>query len=161
MAFVTPFQLKHTLYSCQLTQLHGTSLLESVSTNLLFFLSLLSLAALEGLCSASVIYHYPGGTGGKVGSRRAQGGSLSAEAGNRHRPGKHGIWLLFWALNLRALLQLLVFRYPHTNTHSPLHKYTLPPYSSSFPCLFLLQLLLSLLLSAFGPSPVSPIRSPA
>ncbi|NXL65530.1 TPPC9 protein, partial [Chordeiles acutipennis] len=43
-------------------------------------------AALEGLCSASVIYHYPGGTGGKVGSRRAQGGSLSAEAGNRHRP---------------------------------------------------------------------------
>ncbi|XP_072707939.1 trafficking protein particle complex subunit 9 isoform X4 [Ciconia boyciana] len=44
-------------------------------------------AALEGLCSASVIYHYPGGTGGKVGSRRAQGGSFSAEAGNRHRPG--------------------------------------------------------------------------
>ncbi|XP_010144721.1 PREDICTED: trafficking protein particle complex subunit 9, partial [Eurypyga helias] len=44
-------------------------------------------AALEGLCSASVIYHYPGGTGGKVGSRRAQGGSHSAEAGNRHRPG--------------------------------------------------------------------------
>uniref|UniRef100_A0A663LKE7 Trafficking protein particle complex 9 n=1 Tax=Athene cunicularia TaxID=194338 RepID=A0A663LKE7_ATHCN len=44
-------------------------------------------AALEGLCSASVIYHYPGGTGGKVGSRRVQGGSLSAEAGNRHRPG--------------------------------------------------------------------------
>uniref|UniRef100_A0A8C2TF30 Trafficking protein particle complex subunit 9 n=1 Tax=Coturnix japonica TaxID=93934 RepID=A0A8C2TF30_COTJA len=44
-------------------------------------------SALEGLCSASVIYHYPGGTGGKVGSRRAQGGSLSAEAGNRHRPG--------------------------------------------------------------------------
>ncbi|NWX65313.1 TPPC9 protein, partial [Promerops cafer] len=47
-------------------------------------------AALEGLCSASVIYHYPGGTGGQVGSRRAQGGSLSAEAGNRHRPGKDG-----------------------------------------------------------------------
>ncbi|XP_005426676.1 trafficking protein particle complex subunit 9 isoform X1 [Geospiza fortis] len=44
-------------------------------------------AALEGLCSASVIYHYPGGTGGRAGSRRAQGGSLSAEAGNRHRPG--------------------------------------------------------------------------
>ncbi|XP_025914337.1 trafficking protein particle complex subunit 9 isoform X3 [Apteryx rowi] len=44
-------------------------------------------AALEGLCSASVIYHYPGGTGGKAGTRRAQGGSLSAEAGNRHRPG--------------------------------------------------------------------------
>uniref|UniRef100_A0A8C6ZYW8 Trafficking protein particle complex subunit 9 n=1 Tax=Nothoprocta perdicaria TaxID=30464 RepID=A0A8C6ZYW8_NOTPE len=44
-------------------------------------------AALEGLCSASVIYHYPGGTGGKAGTRRTQGGSLSAEAGNRHRPG--------------------------------------------------------------------------
>uniref|UniRef100_A0A7M4F0K0 Trafficking protein particle complex subunit 9 n=1 Tax=Crocodylus porosus TaxID=8502 RepID=A0A7M4F0K0_CROPO len=44
-------------------------------------------AALEGLCSASVIYHYPGGTGGKAGARRAQGSSLPSEAGNRHRPG--------------------------------------------------------------------------
>nr|XP_020660194.1 trafficking protein particle complex subunit 9 [Pogona vitticeps] len=44
-------------------------------------------AALEGLCSASVIYHYPGGTGGKLGARRAQGGSAAAEAANRHRPG--------------------------------------------------------------------------
>ncbi|KAF7237365.1 Trafficking protein particle complex subunit 9 [Varanus komodoensis] len=44
-------------------------------------------AALEGLCSASVIYHYPGGTGGKLGSRRTPGSSLPAEAGNRHRPG--------------------------------------------------------------------------
>uniref|UniRef100_A0A8C0G1R8 Trafficking protein particle complex subunit 9 n=1 Tax=Chelonoidis abingdonii TaxID=106734 RepID=A0A8C0G1R8_CHEAB len=44
-------------------------------------------AALEGLCSASVIYHYPGGTGGKAGARRAQGSSLPAEASNRHRPG--------------------------------------------------------------------------
>ncbi|XP_006753323.1 PREDICTED: trafficking protein particle complex subunit 9 isoform X4 [Myotis davidii] len=44
-------------------------------------------AALEGLCSASVIYHYPGGTGGKNGARRCQGGSLPAEAANRHRPG--------------------------------------------------------------------------
>ncbi|NXL51711.1 TPPC9 protein, partial [Podilymbus podiceps] len=52
-------------------------------------------AALEGLCSASVIYHYPGGTGGKVGSRRAQGGSLSAEAGNRHRPGRDRILIFF------------------------------------------------------------------
>lgn len=69
--------------------LHDTSLLESVFTNLLVFVFVS--AALEGLCSASVIYHYPGGTGGKVGSRRAQGGSLSAEAGNRHRPGKQGI----------------------------------------------------------------------
>ncbi|EHB17986.1 Trafficking protein particle complex subunit 9 [Heterocephalus glaber] len=32
-------------------------------------------AALEGLCSASVIYHYPGGTGGKTGARRLQGSS--------------------------------------------------------------------------------------
>ncbi|XP_078209234.1 trafficking protein particle complex subunit 9 isoform X15 [Callithrix jacchus] len=44
-------------------------------------------AALEGLCSASVIYHYPGGTGGKSGARRFQGSALSAEAANRHRPG--------------------------------------------------------------------------
>uniref|UniRef100_A0A8D0DJZ8 Trafficking protein particle complex subunit 9 n=1 Tax=Salvator merianae TaxID=96440 RepID=A0A8D0DJZ8_SALMN len=44
-------------------------------------------AALEGLCSASVIYHYPGGTGGKIGARRVQGSSVPAEAGNRHRPG--------------------------------------------------------------------------
>ncbi|KAK2498243.1 hypothetical protein MC885_014861 [Smutsia gigantea] len=44
-------------------------------------------AALEGLCSASVIYHYPGGTGGKTGARRFQGSSLPAEAPNRHRPG--------------------------------------------------------------------------
>ncbi|NXD32839.1 TPPC9 protein, partial [Copsychus sechellarum] len=60
-------------------------------------------AALEGLCSASVIYHYPGGTGGKVGSRRAQGGSLSAEAGNRHRPGKDGIAVLFCALTSNGI----------------------------------------------------------
>ncbi|VCW70636.1 unnamed protein product, partial [Gulo gulo] len=44
-------------------------------------------AALEGLCSASVIYHYPGGTGGRTGVRRFQGSSLPAEAANRHRPG--------------------------------------------------------------------------
>uniref|UniRef100_A0A8P0TR40 Trafficking protein particle complex subunit 9 n=1 Tax=Canis lupus familiaris TaxID=9615 RepID=A0A8P0TR40_CANLF len=44
-------------------------------------------AALEGLCSASVIYHYPGGTGGETGARRFQGSSLPAEAANRHRPG--------------------------------------------------------------------------
>ncbi|KAF1676791.1 Trafficking protein particle complex subunit 9, partial [Pygoscelis papua] len=60
-------------------------------------------AALEGLCSASVIYHYPGGTGGKVGSRRAQGGSLSAEAGNRHRPGKDGILFLLCALTSNGI----------------------------------------------------------
>ncbi|XP_058524430.1 trafficking protein particle complex subunit 9 isoform X2 [Ochotona princeps] len=44
-------------------------------------------AALEGLCSASVISHYPGGTGGKSGARRLPSSSLSAEAANRHRPG--------------------------------------------------------------------------
>ncbi|XP_063119656.1 trafficking protein particle complex subunit 9 isoform X9 [Rattus norvegicus] len=44
-------------------------------------------AALEGLCSASVIYHYPGGTGGKTGARRLPGNSLPSEAANRHRPG--------------------------------------------------------------------------
>lgn len=44
-------------------------------------------AALEGLCSASVIYHYPGGTGGRTAARRFQGSSLPAEAANRHRPG--------------------------------------------------------------------------
>ncbi|NXS18283.1 TPPC9 protein, partial [Mystacornis crossleyi] len=60
-------------------------------------------AALEGLCSASVIYHYPGGTGGKVGPRRAQGGSLSTEAGNRHRPGKDGISVLFCALTSNGI----------------------------------------------------------
>lgn len=84
------------------------------------FFSFFFLAALEGLCSASVIYHYPGGTGGKVGSRRAQGGSLSAEAGNRHRPGKQRIWLLFQALWLRAPFQLFVLKPPHTRVHAPL-----------------------------------------
>ncbi|XP_072459087.1 trafficking protein particle complex subunit 9 isoform X3 [Notamacropus eugenii] len=44
-------------------------------------------AALEGLCSASVIFHYPGGTGGKTGARRPQGSSLPTDTGNRHRPG--------------------------------------------------------------------------
>ncbi|XP_008330317.1 trafficking protein particle complex subunit 9 isoform X2 [Cynoglossus semilaevis] len=43
-------------------------------------------AALEGLCSASVIFHYPGGTAGKTAGRKP---SLSqpADAGKRHRPG--------------------------------------------------------------------------
>ncbi|KAJ8334212.1 hypothetical protein SKAU_G00398510, partial [Synaphobranchus kaupii] len=43
-------------------------------------------AALEGLCSASVIYHYPGGTGGKSGGRKPSI-SQPADAGKRHRPG--------------------------------------------------------------------------
>ncbi|KAM4864994.1 trafficking protein particle complex subunit 9 [Thomomys bottae] len=44
-------------------------------------------AALEGLCSASVIYHYPGGTGGKMGAPRLPGSSFPSEGANRHRPG--------------------------------------------------------------------------
>uniref|UniRef100_A0A673FRT4 Trafficking protein particle complex subunit 9-like n=1 Tax=Sinocyclocheilus rhinocerous TaxID=307959 RepID=A0A673FRT4_9TELE len=43
-------------------------------------------AALEGLCSASVIFHYPGGTAGKSGARKP-GVSSAADAGKRHRPG--------------------------------------------------------------------------
>ncbi|XP_068189699.1 trafficking protein particle complex subunit 9 isoform X2 [Antennarius striatus] len=43
-------------------------------------------AALEGLCSASVIFHYPGGTAGKTGGRK-QSVSQPADAGKRHRPG--------------------------------------------------------------------------
>uniref|UniRef100_A0A1A8EUR1 Trafficking protein particle complex 9 n=2 Tax=Nothobranchius korthausae TaxID=1143690 RepID=A0A1A8EUR1_9TELE len=43
-------------------------------------------AALEGLCSASVISHYPGGTGGKL-LRRKPSISETTDAGKRHRPG--------------------------------------------------------------------------
>ncbi|XP_066524848.1 trafficking protein particle complex subunit 9 [Hoplias malabaricus] len=43
-------------------------------------------AALEGLCSASVIFHYPGGTAGKSGARKPSI-STASDAGNRHRPG--------------------------------------------------------------------------
>ncbi|XP_034016028.1 LOW QUALITY PROTEIN: trafficking protein particle complex subunit 9 [Thalassophryne amazonica] len=43
-------------------------------------------AALEGLCSASVIFHYPGGTAGKMAGRK-QSISQPADAGKRHRPG--------------------------------------------------------------------------
>lgn len=44
-------------------------------------------AALEGLCSASVIYHYPGGTAGKSQGRKPSI-SQPADAGKRHRPGE-------------------------------------------------------------------------
>lgn len=47
-----------------------------------------SLAALEGLCSASVIFHYPGGTAGKTLGRKPSI-SQPADAGKRHRPGEH------------------------------------------------------------------------
>uniref|UniRef100_A0A3Q3L5L3 Trafficking protein particle complex subunit 9 n=1 Tax=Mastacembelus armatus TaxID=205130 RepID=A0A3Q3L5L3_9TELE len=43
-------------------------------------------AALEGLCSASVIFHYPGGTAGKMAGRKPSV-SQPADAGKRHRPG--------------------------------------------------------------------------
>uniref|UniRef100_A0A667Y007 Trafficking protein particle complex subunit 9 n=1 Tax=Myripristis murdjan TaxID=586833 RepID=A0A667Y007_9TELE len=43
-------------------------------------------AALEGLCSASVIFHYPGGTAGKTAGRKPNI-SQPADAGKRHRPG--------------------------------------------------------------------------
>ncbi|KAI5100868.1 trafficking protein particle complex subunit 9 isoform X1, partial [Silurus meridionalis] len=43
-------------------------------------------AALEGLCSASVIIHYPGGTAGK-GSARKPVVSTATDGGKRHRPG--------------------------------------------------------------------------
>ncbi|XP_033987002.1 trafficking protein particle complex subunit 9 isoform X2 [Trematomus bernacchii] len=43
-------------------------------------------AALEGLCSASVIFHYPGGTAGKKAGRKPSV-SQPADSGKRHRPG--------------------------------------------------------------------------
>lgn len=49
---------------------------------------LLSAAALEGLCSASVIFHYPGGTAGRTVGRKPSV-SQPADAGKRHRPGEH------------------------------------------------------------------------
>ncbi|XP_024113727.1 trafficking protein particle complex subunit 9 isoform X2 [Oryzias melastigma] len=42
--------------------------------------------ALEGLCSASVIFHYPGGTAGKAAGSKPSV-SQPADAGKRHRPG--------------------------------------------------------------------------
>ncbi|XP_067835851.1 trafficking protein particle complex subunit 9 [Heptranchias perlo] len=44
-------------------------------------------AALEGLCSSSVIYHYPSGTGSKPAIRRVHSVCLPSEAGKRHRHG--------------------------------------------------------------------------
>lgn len=104
VAFVIRPPISGIFCLCKLTLWCDTSLANVCANLLVFFL--FSAAALEGLCSASVIYHYPGGTGGKIGPRRAQGGSLSAEAGNRHRPGKDGISVLFCLppLNIRKLL---------------------------------------------------------
>ncbi|XP_062918897.1 trafficking protein particle complex subunit 9 isoform X1 [Mobula hypostoma] len=44
-------------------------------------------AALEGLCSSSVIYHYPNGTGSKPAVHRAHSMGLPSDAGRRHRHG--------------------------------------------------------------------------
>uniref|UniRef100_A0A8C7XLW1 Trafficking protein particle complex subunit 9 n=1 Tax=Oryzias sinensis TaxID=183150 RepID=A0A8C7XLW1_9TELE len=44
--------------------------------------------ALEGLCSASVIFHYPGGTAGKAAGCKPSV-CQPADAGKRHRPGSH------------------------------------------------------------------------
>uniref|UniRef100_A0A3P9HP64 Trafficking protein particle complex 9 n=1 Tax=Oryzias latipes TaxID=8090 RepID=A0A3P9HP64_ORYLA len=45
--------------------------------------------ALEGLCSASVIFHYPGGTAGKAAGCKPSV-CQPADAGKRHRPGLAG-----------------------------------------------------------------------
>lgn len=60
-------------------------------------------AALEGLCSASVIHHYPGGTAGKSGTRRTQSISLSAEANKRHRPGAQEVLIDPGALSTNGI----------------------------------------------------------
>ncbi|XP_053322136.1 trafficking protein particle complex subunit 9 [Spea bombifrons] len=60
-------------------------------------------AALEGLCSASVIHHYPGGTGGKIGSRRPQNAPVSAEASKRHRPGAQEVLIDPGALSTNGI----------------------------------------------------------
>ncbi|KAM4705735.1 trafficking protein particle complex subunit 9 [Rhinophrynus dorsalis] len=60
-------------------------------------------AALEGLCSASVIHHYPGGTGGKVGARRTQNVAQSAESIKRHRPGAQEVLIDPGALSTNGI----------------------------------------------------------
>ncbi|KAM8966802.1 trafficking protein particle complex subunit 9 [Pelodytes ibericus] len=60
-------------------------------------------AALEGLCSASVIHHYPLGTGGKTGARRSQNLALSAEANKRHRPGAQEVLIDPGALSTNGI----------------------------------------------------------
>ncbi|XP_075067777.1 trafficking protein particle complex subunit 9 isoform X3 [Mixophyes fleayi] len=60
-------------------------------------------AALEGLCSASVIHHYPGGTGGKVGACQTQNVALSTEANKRHRPGAQEVLIDPGALSTNGI----------------------------------------------------------
>ncbi|XP_059365102.1 trafficking protein particle complex subunit 9 isoform X1 [Carassius carassius] len=59
-------------------------------------------AALEGLCSASVIFHYPGGTTGKSGARKPSVSS-AADAGKRHRPGAQEVLIDPGALTTNAI----------------------------------------------------------
>ncbi|KAA0710000.1 Trafficking protein particle complex subunit 9 NIK- and IKBKB-binding protein [Triplophysa tibetana] len=59
-------------------------------------------AALEGLCSASVIFHYPGGTAGKRGARKP-GLSSAADAGKRHRPGAQEVLIDPGALSTNGI----------------------------------------------------------
>ncbi|KAE8599729.1 hypothetical protein XENTR_v10017305 [Xenopus tropicalis] len=60
-------------------------------------------AALEGLCSASVIHHYPGGTGGKAGTQRRQSVTLSADSFKRHRPGAQEVLIDPGALSTNGI----------------------------------------------------------
>ncbi|XP_035377781.1 trafficking protein particle complex subunit 9 isoform X1 [Electrophorus electricus] len=55
-------------------------------------------AALEGLCSASVIFHYPGGTAGKSNTRKPSI-STATDSGKRHRPGAQEVLIDPGALN--------------------------------------------------------------
>ncbi|XP_074214875.1 uncharacterized protein LOC123615475 isoform X4 [Camelus bactrianus] len=65
----------------------------------------------EGLCSASVICHYPAETGCQAGAQRFQGSSLPAEAANRHYPVQD--------MRTRRVL-LLIARWTDAGTQSPL-----------------------------------------
>ncbi|XP_032317709.1 uncharacterized protein LOC116657928 isoform X2 [Camelus ferus] len=57
----------------------------------------------EGLCSASVICHYPAGTDGQAGAQRFQGSLLPAEAANRHRPANWCDFLTLWDVFCKTL----------------------------------------------------------
>lgn len=69
-----------------------------------------SSAALEGLCSASVIFHYPGGTAGKSGARKP-GLSSAADAGKRHRPGQCVQTASSWFTVWYSIKHLFLFLY--------------------------------------------------
>ncbi|KAG8441588.1 hypothetical protein GDO86_010680 [Hymenochirus boettgeri] len=60
-------------------------------------------AALEGLCSASVIHHYPAGTGSRSSSRKIQSSSLSADMGKGHRSGAQEVLIDPGALSTNGI----------------------------------------------------------